>query len=304
MSKIKIGYFADGPWAHEALKLLISDQEFEIVFICVRYDTRDPALIDMGGKLGIQCLWHKNINSDEFHMIMKKFEFDIFVSMSFNQIFRPRTYELPKLKTINCHAGALPYYRGRNILNWALINDEKEFGITVHYIDEGIDTGDIIIQNTYPIKDDDSYRTLLETSHKECAILLHQALRLIHTKSVNPTPQSSIHPVGFYCSARKEGDEVLNWNQSSREIFNFVRAICDPGPRARSYVGDVEIYINRVELIDGATNYIGIPGVILNKDENGYFWIKTADSFVRLTEYRSDRKLRVGDRLCSGIGKI
>ena len=304
MDKIKIGYFADGPWAHEALKLLISDQAFELVFICVRYDQRDPVLLGLGEQHGIQCLWHEDINSEEFHMIMGKFEFDIFVSMSFNQIFRPRTYELPKLKTINCHAGALPFYRGRNILNWALINDETEFGITVHYVDKGIDTGDIIIQNTFPITDRDSYRTLLEISHKECAILLHQALTLIYTNNVHPTPQSSMHPVGFYCSARRAGDEVLNWNQSSRKIFNFVRAICDPGPRARCYVGNFEIYINKVELIESATNYIGIPGVILNKDKDGYFWVKTADSFLRLSEYRSDRKLRVGDRLSSEIVKI
>jgi methionyl-tRNA formyltransferase len=65
--------------------------------------------------------------------------------MSFNQIFKSEIINLPRLKTINCHAGKLPFYRSRNILNWVLINDEKEFGITVHYVDEGIDTGDIIL---------------------------------------------------------------------------------------------------------------------------------------------------------------
>ena len=80
---------------------------------------------------------------------------------------------LPKLKTINCHAGKLPFYRGRDILNWVLINDEKEFGITVHYMDEGIDTGDIILQRTFPITDEDSYKTLLERSYDECANILY-----------------------------------------------------------------------------------------------------------------------------------
>ena len=63
---------------------------------------------------------------------------------------------LPKLKTINCHAGKLPFYRGRNILNWALINDEKKFGITVHYVDEKIDCGDIILQRIFKITDKDN----------------------------------------------------------------------------------------------------------------------------------------------------
>lgn len=66
---------------------------------------------------------------------------------------------------INCHAGKSPLYRGRNILNRALINDEKEFGITVHYVDEGIDTGDIILQRVYEITDEENYATLLDRAH-------------------------------------------------------------------------------------------------------------------------------------------
>ena len=62
----------------------------------------------------------------------------------------------------------LPFYKGRNILNWVLINDEKEFGITVHYVDEGIDTGDIILQETFPIIDSDDYSTLLDKAYEEC----------------------------------------------------------------------------------------------------------------------------------------
>ena len=73
--------------------------------------------------------------------------------MSFNQIFRKDIINLTPIGIINCHAGKLPFYRGRNILNWVLINDEKEFGITVHFVDEGIDTGDIILQKTFPITD-------------------------------------------------------------------------------------------------------------------------------------------------------
>ena len=82
--------------------------------------------------------------------------------MSFNQIFKQSIISLPELGIISCHAGKLLLYRGRNVLNWVLINDEKEFGITVHYIDEGIDTGDIIIQKSFQIKDTDTYKSLLE----------------------------------------------------------------------------------------------------------------------------------------------
>jgi methionyl-tRNA formyltransferase len=95
-------------------------------------------------KYNIDYLKYENINSKNFIERIKTYFCDLFVSMSFNQIFKDEIINLTPLRIINCHAGKLPFYRGRNILNWVLINDEKEFGITVHYVDEGIDTGDFI----------------------------------------------------------------------------------------------------------------------------------------------------------------
>ena len=237
-----------------------------------------------------------NINSDEFLNRIEKYGVDLFVSMSFNQIFKTRTINYPPLKTINCHAGKLPYYRGRNILNWALINDEKEFGITVHYIDEGIDTGDIILQKTYPITDEDDYNTLLKTAYTGCADVLYEAIKQIQEGSVVRIEQNNIDPVGMYCGMRGPGDEVVNWNTTSRELFNFVRAICKPGPMATSTLNELEIKINRVREIQGASKYIGKPGQILGKTDNG-FYVKTKDTFIEILEYDYQGRIRVGDTM-------
>ena len=151
MMKLNIGYFADGPWSHLAFQKLIKDQDIKISFICVRFDKEDKTLRNYCSDYGIDYLKHENINSKDFINSISRYECNLFVSMSFNQIFKKEIINLPRLKTINCHAGKLPFYRGRNILNWALINDEKEFGITIHFVDEGVDTGDIILQEIYQI---------------------------------------------------------------------------------------------------------------------------------------------------------
>ena len=135
---MKIGYFADGPWSHRAFEKLVNDASIEIAFIVPRTDTADDTLKKYAENHSIDYLTPVKINTEEFYQVAKSYNCDLFVSMSFNQIFRKKIIDLPKHKTINCHAGKLPFYRGRNILNWALINDEKEFGITVHYVDEGI----------------------------------------------------------------------------------------------------------------------------------------------------------------------
>lgn len=252
-------------------------------------------MLNYAKKYGIDYLKHQNINSSEFIQKLKEYTCDLFVSMSFNQIFKTEIINLPKYKTINCHAGMLPFYRGRNILNWALINDEKEFGITVHYIDEGIDTGDIILQRVYKIADSDNYKTLLEKAYIECANILYDGVELFKKGMAKARKQVDIHPVGFYCSQRKVGDEILDWNQTSREVFNFVRAICSPGPIARAFINDKEMKINKVEFIEDAPAYKCTIGTILNKVTDG-FLVKTKDSFVKVTEYEYDGKIKVGDR--------
>ena len=292
---LKIGYFADGTWSHKAFEKLIKDDKIKIMFICVRYDTKDETLHNYCKEYNISYLKHKNINSDEFINEVKKYGCDLFVSMSFNQIFKEEIINLPKYKTINCHAGKLPFYRGRNILNWALINDEKEFGITVHYVDEGIDTGDIILQRSYLITDNDNYATLLERAYVECANVLYDAICLFKNAPVKGKKQSDIHLVGFYCTQRKVGDEILYWNQTSREIFNFIRAICKPGPMARAFINGKEMKINKAELIPNAPVYKCITGAVLQKNEDS-FLVKTLDSFIKVTEFEYDGKFKIGDR--------
>lgn len=294
--KITIGYFADGPWAHKAFAYLIQDKSITIAFICIRYDKADPVLQELGKQYQIDVLKSPNINSPEFIQKLKKYQADLFVSMSFNQIFKEEIINMPQLKTINCHAGKLPYYRGRNVLNWVLINDEKEFGITVHYVDKGIDTGDIILQRTYKITDEDTYATLLERAYEGCADILYDAVKLIQCGNMQSVRQEMIDKIGLYCGMRVEGDEILDWHQTSREIFNFVRALCIPGPRALSFIRDEPVLLNRVQLVEGAHVYKGIPGQVIGRGKQG-FYVKTLDSMVELVEYSYNGKIRIGDRL-------
>lgn len=295
---MRIGYFADGPWAHRAFQKIIADSSLEIVFLTVRYDKRDEVLLQWAKERGIPIELSRNINSQEFIEAISKYQADLFVSMSFNQIFKEQMINLPKYKTINCHAGKLPFYRGRNILNWALINDEKEFGVTAHYVDEGIDTGDIIVQETYPITDDDNYGTLLARAYEGCADVLYRAIVMIQNNEVKRIRQQDIDPVGMYCGGRQPGDEIIDWNQSSREIFNFIRAICTPGPQAISWINGTQISINKARMIPGSHIYKNIVGQVIGKTKDG-FLVKTGDTMLEVLEYTYDGKIRIGDRLQS-----
>ncbi len=296
MKKIRIGYLADGPWSHLAFEYLITDNLIEIVFIVPRTDTNDSTLKKFAQKYNIKYLHPISINSSEFIEIVKACKIDLLVSMSFNQIFKSDILKVPKFGVINCHAGKLPFYRGRNILNWALINDEKDFGITVHFVDEGIDTGDIIKQQLYSITDADDYNSLLNLAYVECAKILYSSIKEIQNGNYRRIVQSTIHPVGFYCGKREFGDEIIYWNQSSRRLFNFIRAICKPGPMATTTFNGQEVKINKAIIINQAPTYIGTPGQLIAKTKQG-FLIKTSDSFIEISEIETNIKLKVGDKL-------
>lgn len=161
-----------------------------------------------------------------------------------------------------------------------MINDEKEFGITVHYVDNGIDTGDIILRKCYEITDSDDYSTLLEWAYIGYAEVLYGAIKLIQSENVNRINQNSIDPVGLYCGMRTIGDELLDWRLSSRDIFNFVRAICKPGPQALTFLDNKPVHINRVRLVEGAHRYKGTVGQIIGKTDKGWY-VKTLDTMIR-----------------------
>jgi methionyl-tRNA formyltransferase len=298
--KIKIGYFADGPWSHIAFQKIILDPAIQIQFICVRFDSVDPVLKNYSDTYQIPYFKVPNINSSDFLSVIDQFKCDLLVSMSFNQIFRQHILNVTPHGIINCHAGLLPFYRGRNILNWALINDETEFGITVHYVDLGIDTGDIILQRQFPIIEESNYDTLLKISYNECANILFDAIKLIQNNQVVRKKQIEIHKTGFYCGRRQAGDELINWNSKSREIFNFIRAICHPGPRATGFVKGLKVQINKAIFIKEAPVYIGFSGQVLNKTENGFI-VKTSDSFIEIQDITVEKNavLKVGDRFTS-----
>ena len=154
------------------------------------------------------------------------------------------------------------------------------------------------MQKTYPISDEDNYQTLLDRAYVGCADVLYDALKMIQKGEVKVIQQKDIDPIGMYCGIRQAGDEIIDWNQSSRDIFNFIRALCIPGPQATSWINGKKICINKSKMIPGAHIYKNIVGQVIGKTENG-FLVKTADTMLEIVEYMYDGKIRTGDRLVS-----
>lgn len=281
---MRIGYFGDGVWAQRAFARLIDDPRYTIAFVAVRASRADATLVALAEAKNIPVLAPKAVNAPESLAEIAGYAADLHVSMSYDQILREKILALPPRGTLNCHAGALPFYRGRNPLTWALINGETEFGITVHWVDLGIDTGDIVRQIKVPISETDTYATLLETAETLCADTLVDAVSDVHGGTDKRIVQSTIDPVGLYCCRRREGDEEIDWAADSVSLERFVRALVPPGPGARTSWKDKPYAILAAELIPGARPYVGAPGEVIGRDAAGIL-VKTGDNFIRITRW-------------------
>ena len=292
---MKVAYFGDGPWAHKSLDKLLELEFVTVELICGRHSTSDGQLISQAKKYGIPFAAPADINESSFVAFLRDLGVDLLISMSFDQIFKKEILELPPLGAVNCHAGKLPDYKGRNVLNWALINDEKEFGVTVHFIDEGVDTGDIILQEIIEIKDEDTYSSLLTKAYDACPRVLINSINQIANGTFRRTPQGSGLYGSILCARRVAGDEVIDWCQNSRTLFNFIRAVSYPGPVARTSLRGLPVKISAARFIPEAPSYIGVPGSILSVFGEGAL-VKTCDSFIEISGIETEARIRVGDR--------
>lgn len=159
---------------------------------------------------GIEYEHTKNVNSTSYVEYVESKSPDVIASVATPQKFDPGLYELANGCSINIHSSLLPEYRGLSPSFWTLYHGEDQTGITVHYIDEDLDTGDIILQETLPIQPDDTLHSLNTRVAQKGSSILVESLEQIRTDSVDST---SIDP-----------DEGSYYSMPSREqVKDFIR---------------------------------------------------------------------------------
>tara|TARA_B100000035_G_scaffold187309_1_gene159826 strand:+ start:775 stop:1725 length:951 start_codon:yes stop_codon:yes gene_type:complete len=303
----KVGFFGRDKWGVEVLNEINRSKNLEIVFV-VTNSYGDKLIENYCKQKKLKVFFPQNVNQSSFIRKLKKFNADIFISMSYQQIFKKRILNVPPKGIVNCHAGDLPNYRGRNVLNWVLINNEKFFAITIHQVDENIDTGKIILKKKVRINQKDNYLDLIKKTENLCPKLYIKAINDYINGNIKLKDQSKFSKKSTYFRKRIEGDEYINWNWKSEEIYNFTRALVKPGPFARTKFKNRIYGINFVKPIKNSSNYN--PGTII-KNSNG-LTIKTGDNAVKITkliniknkkefEIKNKKYFKIGDILLSNL---
>jgi methionyl-tRNA formyltransferase len=184
---------------------------------------------------------------------------DVMVVVAYGHIIPPWMIELPRLGCINLHASILPKYRGAAPIAWAIVRGEKETGVTTMKIDEGMDTGDILLVRPEPIRDDDTAATVSERLSVLGADLMVETLRKLERGEIVPQPQDSSRAT--LAPRLKKSDGRIDWTRPASELERRVRGFT-PWPCACTTFRGKNLHIWRAEAIPNSGGAALAPGTI------------------------------------------
>jgi methionyl-tRNA formyltransferase len=209
---------------------------------------------------------------------------DVIVVMAYGQILPRAVLEIPKIACLNLHASLLPRWRGAAPIQAAIADGDQETGITVMYMDEGLDTGDILLQRKIDISPSETGATLHDRLAQIAPEALHESLRLLAAGNAPRVPQDKA--LATYAPKLNREAGRINWNETAVAIERKIRAYY-PWPGAFTDFKDRKLKIFAASIVD----LRGTPGAILRKDNE--LVIATADGALSLTEVQLEGKRRM-----------
>lgn len=236
---------------------------------------------------GLPVLQPTNLKSPEFLEELKSYKADLQIVVAFRML-PELVWDMPPLGTFNLHGSLLPQYRGAAPINWAIINGEKETGVTTFFLKHQIDTGKIIFQEKEQIREDDNVGTVYDRLMKRGANLVLKTVRAIESGDYPQMEQDETIELKHAPKIFREDCEI-DWTKSAVEIRNFIRGL-SPYPAAWTMLNDLNLKIFNVEFSDHkSVKDVGV----FDSDGKNYMRVKTGDGFLEITELQLQGKKRM-----------
>ena len=248
----------------EGIKALLGNG-FEIQAVFTHKD--DPneniwfqSVAELASEKGIPLYAPANINHPLWVAKIKKMNPDFIFSFYYRDMVGKDILGIPAKGCINLHGSLLPKYRGRCPLNWAVINGEKETGVTLHYMTEKPDNGDILAQEKFAIGANDTVKDVHMNATRAAAKLLKAALPKLRKGTLKAVKQDE--KKATYFGGRKPEDGAIDWGKTASEVRNLVRGVTRPYPGAFSFLGEKKYIFWDVSEARGAAK--AFPGTVLS----------------------------------------
>jgi methionyl-tRNA formyltransferase len=279
---MKIVFMGTPQFAVPGLKKLI-DSGYDIAAVITQPDRKSgrgykltPSPVkQLAQQRGIKVLQFEKIRSEEGVKAVKDIAPDIIVTAAFGQILPVSILDIPPLGCINVHASLLPAYRGAAPIQWAIINGETRTGVTIMYMDPGLDTGDIISSASVDIGEHMTGGELYDVLSELGAELLVKTLKDIESGAAGRIKQDESKS-SYYPPLSKELGRI-DWNKPAKEIYNLVRAL-DPVMGTFARIGGDAIKIWSASVLPGSAE----PGRLVFADAKRGLVVGTGEGLLRI----------------------
>ncbi|WP_342388782.1 methionyl-tRNA formyltransferase [Salinicoccus bachuensis] len=275
--------------------MVVHDYPPEMVFgLDRKYSKNVSGYVDLSviaEENDIPHMTFKNINDDKVVEEIRLIAPDYIFVVGISQLIKEEIISTAKKGVIGYHPTALPKYRGRAALPWLVLLGEKESKTSLFFIDEGMDSGDIVDQETYLIGEGDYAEDVYHASNEALGRMLRRVLKQMKNDAVEATPQD--HEKTTYLLKRTPEDGRIDWSAPAEDVHRLIRATSRPYPGAFSHYRDHKVIIWRASVHPNA-RYIGIPGQIIRSDSMSIDVLCT-DGILRIEDYEVDEDVRFVD---------
>ena len=236
---------------------------------------------------GLPLLQPEKVKEENFIQWLKVKNPDLIAVVAFGQILPPKILSIPLHRCINLHASLLPKYRGAAPINWALINGEETTGVTTIFMNEWMDTGDILLKRETKIEQKDDALTLSHRLSTLGAKLLLETINQLKKGTLTPIPQN--HSKATYAPVLKKEDGYIEWTRDAQAIHNQIRGTV-PWPGAFTKMKNKLLKIFKSEGIEDERHET--PGVISQVSAEG-IKVATSKGYLLLTEIQLQDRRRM-----------
>jgi methionyl-tRNA formyltransferase len=296
MSKMKIIFMGTPEFAVASLDILVNNG-FDVVGVVTATDKLggrggkqliESAVKQYAVSKSIPVLQPEKLKSPEFIEILRGLKADLFIVVAFRML--PEiVWTMPRLGTMNLHGSLLPRYRGAAPINWAVINGEKETGVTTFLLKHEIDTGDVLLNDRFPIGEDDNAGEVHDKMMVIGAQTLLKSVQIIEAGNYVLKPQEDTE--ASHAPKIFQDMCIIDFNQTTTKIHDFIRGL-SPYPTAWTMFNGLKlkVYQSSKEI---STPSVSKPIGTFITDNKSYLKVVTEDGFIHLLDIQLEGRKRM-----------
>jgi len=241
-------------------------------------------LTPLARKAGSEVFYARDINGPETIKALQSFRPDLVLVLGWSQICRETFLSISRLGNIGFHPGPLPRMRGRAVIPWTILRGETATAASLFWLDSGVDSGPILLQEAITVDSAETARTLYVKQTTAMARMLPKALEL--ALSDDPPRIAQKHEHATYCARRSAEDGLINWLDPADAVLRLIRAVGDPYPGAFTTWNGRRLIIDIASYFPDSHRFIGLPGQVQSHTTDGFVVLCGDGGCVHVTAWR------------------